>query len=321
MSEVAVTLLIDASQPSPVEIGRERSRDGDARGVGARTHPRFLREPGANKFLTDLAVTHHVSASTQNQALAALLFLYDKVFGSPLDRIEGVVRAQTGKSQITAMSREETREVFARLSGTPRLVCMLLYGCGMRLGEALSLRVKDIDFDMREIVIRDPKGNRDRVTMLPDLVLDPLREHLRAVRNQHKADIANGLGRVPMPGALARKYVNADREWGWQWVFPATSHYSDRKTGIRHRYHLHHSVVQKAVRAAVLQTEITKHVTPHVLRHTFATHTLENGYDIRTVQDLLGHADVRTTQKYTHVLNRGGFGVRSPLDRFDQGGF
>ncbi|MEO7804521.1 MAG: integron integrase [Actinomycetota bacterium] len=284
------------------------------------THPRFLREGTVNKFLTDLALRHDVAASTQNQALSALLFLYEKVLSAPLDRIEGVVRARRSTLVVTALSRDETQEVFSHLDGLPHLVCMMLYGSGMRIGEALSLRVKDIDFDGREIVIRSGKGNKDRVTMLADVVIEPLKQHLRTVRMQHSTDLHLGLGRVPMPGALARKYLNADREWGWQWVFPASSHYVDRKTGVRHRYHLHESVVQKAVRVAASQTSVTKHVTPHVLRHSFATHVLQDGYDIRTLQELLGHRDVRTTQIYTHVLNRGGFGVRSPLDGFKKGG-
>jgi integron integrase len=277
-------------------------------------HPRRLREADVNKFLTSLAVELNVAASTQNQALAALLFLYEHVLEEPLDRVEGVVRARKPARLPVVMSRGEVAAVLGLLQGTPRLVGQLLYGSGLRIGEALSVRVKDLNFDRGELVVRDGKGNRDRVTMLPDALRGPLEEHLRSVRGQHEADLAAGLGRVPLPNALARKYRNADREWPWQWVFPATSHYTDRVTGVRHRHHLHESVVQKAIRAAVLRADIGKRVTAHTFRHSFATHLLQNGYDIRTVQELLGHESVRTTQIYTHVLNRGGLGVLSPLD-------
>lgn len=278
------------------------------------THPRFLREPAVNEFLTHLAVKEKVAASTQNQALAALLFFYQHVLDQPLDRIEGVVRARRPARLPVVMTRAEVRRVIGALHGVPRLVCMLLYGTGLRLNEGLSVRVKDLDFDRCEIIVRDGKGARDRVTMLPQSLIDPLGGHLRDVRRTHGRDLAAGLGRVPMPTALARKYPNDDRRWIWQWVFPAASHYTDRETGIRHRYHLHETVIQKAVRAAVINADIGKHATAHTFRHSFATHLLEDGYDIRTVQELLGHKDVRTTQIYTHVLNRGGHGVRSPLD-------
>jgi len=280
----------------------------------AATHPRFLRETAVNEFLTHLAVKEKVAASTQNQALAALLFFYQHVLDQPLDRIEGVVRARRPTRLPVVMTRAEVRRVIGALHGVPQLVCMLLYGTGMRLNEGLSVRVKDLDFDRREIIVRDGKGARDRVTMLPQSLIDPLSGHLRDVRRKHGRDLAAGLGRVPMPTALARKYPNDDRRWIWQWVFPAASHYTDRETGIRHRYHLHETVIQKAVRAAVINADIGKHATAHTFRHSFATHLLEDGYDIRTVQELLGHKDVRTTQIYTHVLNRGGHGVRSPLD-------
>jgi integron integrase len=280
-------------------------------------HPRSLREPEVNAFLTYLAVKEKVAASTQNQALSALLFLYKYIVGQPLDRMDDLVRAAKPKRTPTVLSPEEAETVFSLMSGIPRLVAMLMYGSGARLSEALSIRVKDLDFDRGEVVIRDGKGQKDRLTMLPQKLVGPLRAHLEKVRRQHEADLDAGLGRVPMPTALARKYPNADQEWGWQWVFPATSHYVDADTGIRHRHHLHQSVIQKAVRAAALRSGITKHVKTQVLRHSFATHLLENGYDIRTVQELLGHEDVRTTQIYTHVLNRGSLGVRSPLDVID----
>lgn len=279
----------------------------------------FLREPAVNTFLTHLAVKQKVAASTQNQALAALLFFYEHVLKQPLDRIDGVVRARKPKHLPVVLSREEVQIVLSLIEGVPRLVAQLMYGTGMRLMEALNVRIKDLDFDRRELIVRDGKGQKDRVTMLPDLLRGPLEEHLRVVRMQHVDDLRLGLGRVPMPFALSRKYPNADREWGWQRVFPATSHYLDEETGIRHRHHLHQSTVQKAFRAAVRRADIRKHAKTHTLRHSFATHLLEDGYDIRTVQELLGHKDVRVTQIYTHVLNRGGYGVRSPIDRPDFG--
>ncbi len=280
-------------------------------------HPRFLREQQVNEFLSALATERNVAASTQNQALAAVLFLYEHVLEQPLDRIDGVVRARKPARLPVVMSHEEVAAVLSRLSGTPLLVCMLLYGSGARLSEGLSVRVKDLNFDRGELMIRDGKGGKDRVSMLPARLRPLLKEHLREVRTRHEADLANGLGRVPMPDALARKYLRADREWGWQWVFPASSHYTDRSTGVRHRHHLHETVIQKAVRAAVTRADIGKHAGPHTFRHSFATHLLEAGYDIRTVQELLGHQSVRTTQIYTHVLNRGGHGVRSPLDAIE----
>ncbi|MEK7992733.1 MAG: integron integrase [Planctomycetota bacterium] len=279
------------------------------------THPRELGEGEVNRFLTHLAVNENVAASTQNQALAGLLFLYEHVLQQPLNRIEGVVRARRPKRLPVVLTREEVQAVLANLRGVPRLVCAVLYGSGLRLLEGLQLRVKDVDFGSGEITVRDGKGQKDRLTMLPKAIHEELEEHLRQVREQHEADVERGLGRAPLPEALGRKYPNADREWGWQWVFPAGSHYLDRRTRVQHRHHLHESVIQRAVHEAVRRAGLAKAAACHSFRHSFATHLLEDGYDIRTVQELLGHKDVKTTMIYTHVLNRGGLGVFSPLDR------
>jgi integron integrase len=278
-------------------------------------HPLELAANEVNAFLEFLAVEKRVSASTQNQALCAILFLYEKVLCRPLDRLEGVVRARRPKRLPVVLARDEVKLVFDQLDGTPRLVCLLLYGSGLRLLEALQLRVKDIDFSRSEIIVRRGKGAKDRVTLLPAGATEALKEHLKKVQAQHQRDLEHGLGQAPMPDALDRKYAHADRQWAWQWVFPATSHYVDRESRRRHRHHLHESVIQKAVREAVRAAGIAKPATCHTLRHSFATHLLDDGYDIRTIQELLGHKDVSTTMVYTHVLNRGGRGVRSPLDR------
>ena len=277
-------------------------------------HPRLLAEDGVNRFLTHLAVQAHVSASTQNQALAALLFLYERVLEQPLDRLEGVVRAHRAKRLPVVLTRPEVAAVLNHLSGLPRLVVTLQYASGMRVLEVLQLRVKDLDFAAGEIVVREGKGNKDRRTMFPPVLHADFQRQLRKVQSQHQTDVSRGDGRVPLPDALSRKYPVADRELRWQWVFPATSHYVDSRTGTRHRHHLHESVIQKSVRRAASDSGLTKRVTTHTFRHSFATHLLEDGYDIRTVQELLGHSDVRTTMIYTHVLNRGGRGVRSPLE-------
>lgn len=277
-------------------------------------HPRSLREPAVNTFLSDLVTRQNVSASTQNQALAALLFLYDRVFGEPLSDLNGLARARRPKRQPVVLSKEEVAAILERMDGAPQLVCLLLYGAGLRLGEALHLRVKDINVDRGELVVRSGKGDKDRMTMLPESLVPRLERQLRAVSTLHRRDRERGEGCVALPHALARKYPNAPRELAWQWVFPARTHHVDEETGERRRHHLHETVVQKAMRAAVIDAGIAKHATCHSLRHSFATHLLETGYDIRTIQELLGHTDVKTTQIYTHVLNRGGMGVVSPLD-------
>ncbi len=265
-------------------------------------------------FLSDLAVRRRVSASTQNQASAALLFLYREVLRTPLESPGGVVRAKRPSRLPVVLTRAEVRAVLGQLDRQPHLVALLLYGAGLRLLEALSLRVKDVDLSRGELLVRDGKGGKDRVTMLPSTAAGPLARHLVWVRALHERDLAAGDGRVALPGALEHKCPAAGREWAWQWVFPASTRYRVPDTGERRRHHLHESAVQRAVRAAVLRAGIPKRATCHTLRHSFATHLLEDGYDIRTVQELLGHADVRTTMIYTHVLNRGGRGVRSPAD-------
>ena len=277
--------------------------------------PEELGEAEIGRFLSGLATAGHVSASTQNQALHSLLFLYTQVLGKEIARVEGVVRAKRPERLPVVLSRDEVRAVLGRMTGAPRLMAMLLYGAGLRLMECCTLRIKDVDFAQNQIVVRAGKGDKDRYTPLPTSVQEPLKLHLDAVRRRHEEDLLQGLGSVALPNALERKYPNAPKEWGWQWVFPAASHYTDRDTGLRRRHHLHESVLQKAFREARLKAGIAKPASCHTLRHSFATHLLEDGHDIRTIQELLGHRDVSTTMIYTHVLNRGGHGVLSPADR------
>jgi len=265
-------------------------------------------------FLTHLATEGHVSASTQNQAFSALLFLYREVLHRELDAPVHALRAKESRHIPAVLTREEVRQVIAQLSGVYQLQARLLYGSGLRLLECLRLRVKDIDFQRRAITVRDTKGNEDRITMLPDSVIEPLKEHLQRVKRLHEEDLAKGYGSVYLPDALDRKYPNASREWIWQYVFPSDRLSTDPRSGVVRRHHLDASGLQKAVRAAARAAGINKRVTCHTFRHSFATHLLENGYDIRTVQELLGHKNVKTTMIYTHVLQRGGLAVRSPLD-------
>ncbi len=278
-------------------------------------HPIEMGEPEIARFLSSLASESHVSASTQNQALNALLFLYREVVKKDIDYVDGIVRAKRVHRLPVVLTRQEVRSIVGCLDGSVWIMAMLLYGAGLRLMECLRLRVKDIDFISSQIVVRASKGDKDRHTMLPDAVKEPLAKHLELIRRQHQRDLERGLGRVALPNALERKYPNAGKELGWQWVFPATSHYTDKVTGERRRHHLHESVLQKAVKEAVRRSGISKPASPHTFRHSFATHLLEDGYDIRTVQELLGHRDVSTTMIYTHVLNRGGKGVFSPADK------
>ena len=280
-----------------------------------RRHPDEMGGAEVGAFLSHLATEGKVSSSTQNQALAALLFLYQQVLGRELEWLGDLVHAKRPKQVPVVLTRGEARDLLARLQGTVWLVCALLYGGGLRLLEALRLRVKDIDFERREIIVRRGKGAKDRRTVLPGALVDPLRNHLATVKQMHEADRVAGGGRVVVPDALERKYPSAPSEWSWQWVFPATRIYTDQDSGEVRRHHLHETVIQRAVRQAATAAGITKPATPHTMRHSFATHLLEDGYDIRTIQELLGHQDVSTTMIYTHVLNRGGRGVRSPLDR------
>jgi integron integrase len=267
------------------------------------------------QFLSSLAVEGQVAASTQNQALSALLFLYRHVLQQDLPWIDDVVRARQPKHLPVVLTRDEVRAVISRLDGTPRLMATLLYGAGLRLLECARLRVQDIEFSMNQIVVRDGKGAKDRVTVLPAVAKEALALHLRRVKQQHDADLADGAGWGELPWALARKYPNAGREWPWQWVFLATRLYFDRATGRRRRHHLHETVLQRAVLDACRRAHLSKRATPHTFRHSFAAHLLEDGRDIRTVQELLGHNDIITTMIYTHVLNRGPSGVTSPADR------
>ena len=282
-------------------------------------HPAEMGEQEIAQFLSSLASESHVSASTQNQALNALLFLYHGVLDKKIGLIQGVVHAKRARRLPVVLTKEEVKRVLGCLSGTPWLMAMLLYGAGLRLMECCRLRVKDIDFSRNQIVVRAGKGDKDRYTMLPAAVKEPLSRHLQGTKRQHEQDLKNGLGHVALPNALERKYPNAGKDWGWQWVFPAPQHYTDRATGEKRRHHLHESVLQREVRRAVIKAGLSKPASCHTFRHSFATHLLEDGYDIRTVQELLGHRDVSTTMIYTHVLNRGGSGVQSPVDSLGLG--
>jgi integron integrase len=281
-------------------------------------NPADMGEPEITRFLSSLATDGRVSASTQNQALSALLFLYQEVLGRDLEWLKDVIRAKRPVRLPVVLTRDEVGAVLRELRGVTWLMASLMYGSGLRLMECCRLRVKDIDLARGEIVVRDGKGGKDRVTLLPATLRQPIASHLDQVFRLHQQDLRRGDGRAPLPGALVRKYPNAPAEWGWQWVFPATRFYRETGTGIRYRHHLHESVVQRSVKEAVRLARIHKPASCHTLRHSFATHLLEAGYDIRTIQELLGHSDVATTMIYTHVLNRGGRGVKSPLD--DGGG-
>ena len=278
-------------------------------------HPAEMGEAEIARFLSSLATDRRVSASTQNQALNALLFLYHQVLFKKVGYVQGVIRAKRPRRLPVVLTRDEVRSILGQLQGPDQIMTMLLYGAGLRLMECLRLRVKDIYFTTNQILIRDGKGQKDRVTMLPASAREPLRQHLQEVKTQHQKDLENHYAGTSLPYALERKYPNASKEWAWQYVFPATRLCADPRWGVARRHHIHESVLQRSVKDAVSNAGIAKSAGPHTFRHSFATHLLEDGYDIRTVQELLGHKDVSTTMIYTHVLNRGGRGVLSPADR------
>ena len=278
-------------------------------------HPRDLGAAEVEAFLTHLAVVGKVAAATQNQAKSALLFLYKEVLEAELPWLDDIEKAKTPKRLPVVLTWEEVQAVLSQLESTNWLVASLLYGAGLRILEALRLRVKDVDFSRKEIVVRDGKGFKDRVTMLPTALIADLQTHLVRVKALHGQDLQAGYGSVYLPNALERKYPSAQRDWGWQYIFPSARLSVDPRSGEVRRHHVQDQAVQRAVKQAVRVAGLAKPATPHTFRHSFATHLLESGYDIRTVQELLGHADVSTTMIYTHVLNKGGRGVASPLDR------
>lgn len=277
-------------------------------------HPQEMGAKEVEAFLTHLAVEGRVAAATQNQALSALLFLYRELLHINLPWLDEVVRAKRPARLPVVLTREEVQSVLGRTEGTYGLMLRLLYGTGMRLMECVRLRVKDVDFSRAEIIVRDGKGAKDRVTMLPQRIAAELQAHLQRRRHLYEDDLAKGMASVYLPNALDRKYANAENEWAWQYVFVAKSYSIDPRSGTERRHHIDEKLVQRAMKRAVQEAGISKPATPHTLRHSFATHLLQGGYDIRTVQELLGHADVATTMIYTHVLNKGGRGVVSPLD-------
>ena len=283
-----------------------------------RRHPRELGAPEVTAFLNYLAREREVAAATQNQALSALLFLYKEVLGQPLPWLDDLERAKRPARLPSVLTRDEVQRLLGQMQGVKWLMASLLYGAGLRLRECLKLRVKDVDFGYRQILVRDGKGAKDRVTMLPQSVIELLQAHLVRVQALHEQDFAAGYGEVELPDALARKYPKAPYEWAWKFVFPSHRLSTDPRSGVIRRHHIYENYVIRGVKQAAFAARIAKHVSCHTLRHSFATHLLEAGYDIRTVQELLGHADVSTTMIYTHVLNKGGQGVKSPLDRLEQ---
>jgi integron integrase len=282
-----------------------------------RRHPATMGKAEVSSFLSSLATERGVSASTQNQALAALMFLYSDVLGRELPWLADLVYARRPLRLPVVLTKDEVAAVLSKMRGTTALAASLLYGAGLRLLECVTLRVKDVDFAQRRLIVRRGKGQRDRVALLPERLIQPLEGHLAKVREQHASDLESGAGTVELPHALRVKYPTAKSEWAWQWVFPATRTYVHQATGERRRHHLHETVMQRAVRAAVKAAGITKPASCHTFRHSFATALLQAGYDIRTIQQLLGHRDVRTTMIYTHVVERGPYGVRSPFDGLD----
>ncbi len=278
-------------------------------------HPETMSQKEIECFLTHLAVNKKVSPSTQNQALSAILYLYKKVLKIELPWLKNVVRAKRKKYIPVVFTREEVKHLLAQFDGTYWLLFSLIYGAGLRVSECARLRVKDIDFHYKQLLIRDSKGSKDRVTVLPGPLIEPLRNHLARVQELHQQDLKNGYGDVYLPYALKRKYPNADKEWYWQYVFPSRDIATDPRSGKRRRHHIYEKSLSRNIKKAMRKANIYKPASTHTLRHSFATHLLEDGYDIRTVQELLGHKDVKTTQIYTHVLQKGGAAVRSPLER------
>ncbi|MBW2431272.1 MAG: integron integrase [Deltaproteobacteria bacterium] len=278
-------------------------------------HPKDMREKEINAFLKHLAVNRNLAASTQTQVLSAILFLYKEVLGYEIGFIENIHRAKKPRRLPVVFSRREVREIMRHLKGEKWIMANIIYGAGLRLMECLRLRIKDVDFSYNQITVRDGKGQQDRITVLPDIVKHPLKEHLKRVWKQHQNDLKNGYGRVSLHFALARKYPNADKEWGWQYVFPSRSRSVDPRSGLIKRHHLSEQFLQRSIKTALRDAKISKRGSTHSLRHSFATHLLEDGYDIRSIQELLGHKDIRTTMVYTHILNRGGRGVKSPADQ------
>ncbi len=277
-------------------------------------HPQEMNTPEIEQFLTHLAVEEHIAPSTQNQALFAILFLYRRVLEIELERPVDAVRAKQRVHLPVIMNKAEVARVIAAVPPQYQLIVQILYGSGLRLLEGVRLRVKDVDFGQHQIIIRSGKGGRDRDTLLPDSLIAPLQQQLHYVKALHQKDLSTGHGAVYLPHALAKKYPNASTEWAWQYVFPSHKLSKDPRSGIYRRHHISHSAVQKAVRQAAKNAKIAKHIGPHTFRHSFATHLLEAGYDIRTIQELLGHKSIETTMIYTHVIQRGGMAVRSPLD-------
>ena len=277
-------------------------------------HPIEMGEEEIGQFITYLAKNKKVSASTQNQALCAIVFLYKNVLKKELENTISIYWSKRPKKLPVVFTKDEAIKVLDKLKGVHWQVGMLLYGSGLRLSESLQLRIKDIDFGYNQITVRDSKGEKDRITMLPKKIIEPLKNHLDKVKEIHIEDLKNGYGNVYLPYAIERKYPNAKYDWGWQYVFPATKISTDPRTGIKRRHHLYDTVIQKAVKQAIRDAGISKHASCHTFRHSFATHLLESGYDIRTIQELLGHKNVETTMIYTHVINQGGQGVRSPAD-------
>ncbi len=278
-------------------------------------HPKEMGAPEISQFITHLVVARQASASTQNQALSAILFLYRNVLRLQLDESQlSLTRPKKGKRVPNVLSKEEAKLIIANVEYPYKIMAQIMYGSGLRLMECLRLRVKDIDFENHSILVYDGKGGDDRTTMLPDSLINPLREHLIKIKTLHQADLAAGYGSVYMPFALEKKYPAASKQWIWQYIFPASALAADPQTGIVNRHHIHETALQRAIKNALALTKISKRVTPHTFRHSFATHLLQSGYDIRTVQELLGHKDVKTTMIYTHVLQRGGLAVKSPLD-------